>query len=664
MTGCQPGTIAVHDADPDNWYAESDNQMCAAMKVFKFADRMFTNTARVHYKQARDGTRHYQRFSRLQENFSNNNKRRHLKAQLMERMESLGHSIKATKRCLADVQTEKAAKVDALQLCSWRLEQRNQRPPREQVHDGLEIALESEHDALMAVHDRLRSSEEQCVKALLKLDETLEGLATDPLLTKKKPAEQALTPKNGSKPETPTMLSQGENVGKQLLSFMNEERLTLKAIWQVMDDNGNGRTTIDEFTDGIRMLGTFVDEYNPERSSEACDALFNAIDEDMTGSLSWKELNQFFDDLLDKLRKTHPVGQALLAYLQEREWPLRQLWTYIDDGIDGRVELDEFLRGMDNAGFLSTEPNRDKAGCIQFFHAIDQDRTGVMSWHEFQSFFAELIKMTEEANKGRDFVRELAKKLAVANTMEREAKWMREESQDAIRTSSIDGGFSQRRIQAELRKKIQSTSGLKRRLEFLVSEAESRIRVHTWRATWRDHAEVVQVTKKERSGKKYFTDRPDKIAAAKELANVKDLEPLEVLEEALDALKADLIDKSAALAIDERCKYAQVVDGQVEVIVNGPPRDLRSPKNGHMGLALPAPNPARPAHSGGRAKSSPASARDNLGAYRSGKSAGQFKGGGGFGSSARADYSGSDCTPGPGLYTAEQSQAAWVTTRE
>lgn len=658
----KPGALAKcdDDRDPDKWYESSDTQMCAAMKVFKFADRMFTNTARTHYKQARDGTRHYQRFSMLQQNFEDGNRKKHLKAQLKERMESLGHSIRATKRCLADLQSEKAKQGDALDHCNWRLAQRNQRPPREQVGDGLEVALEQEQDALTHCQERLRNQGEECAKALDKLENYLESLTKDNKTIRKKPS-----PEDAEVAEDEEPFSMANPVGQELLTFMDENGTTLRALWQTMDDNGNGRVTMDEFTDGIKMLN-FVDEENDNRSTAACNSLFQAIDEDMTGSLSWKELQHFFDDLLDILRKTHPVGKALLDYLQEREWPLRQLWGFIDDGTDGRVDPDEFLRGMGNAGFLNKDlENHTPGGCIQFFHAIDQDRTGVISWHEFQSFFAELIKMVEEQNKGRDFLRQLARTLAQANAVERESKWMREESQDAIRSASIYGGMAYRRVQAEMKKKIQTTQGLKKRLEFLISEAESRIRLHRWRSTWKDHAEVVKVTEKKWAGKKYFTQHQDPIAAAEDLENQKDCEPLEVLDEAISALKADLADKSAALAIDERCKYSRIVDGKIMVDV--PPPQQRSPKNGHFGLALPAPNPARPVV---RAKSSTVSDRagskTSAGIYgtpgrQSTKQSARQSSKGSFGASVREDPSlqGTAGTPGPGLYTAEQSKPAW-----
>eukprot|EP00746_Dinoflagellata_sp_MGD_P166881 gnl/MRDRNA2_/MRDRNA2_97083_c0_seq1.p1 gnl/MRDRNA2_/MRDRNA2_97083_c0~~gnl/MRDRNA2_/MRDRNA2_97083_c0_seq1.p1 ORF type:complete len:731 (-),score=164.90 gnl/MRDRNA2_/MRDRNA2_97083_c0_seq1:77-2269(-) len=662
----KPGALALQDGgrDPDKWYEASDTQMCAAMKVFKFADRMFTNTARTHYKQARDGTRHYQRFSMLQQNFEDGNRKKHLKAQLKERLESLGHSIRATRRCLADLQSEKARQHDALEHCNWRLEQRNQRPPREQVQDGLEVALEQEQDALMHCQERLRHQGEECAKAKEKLEDLMESLTKDNKTIRKKPnPDEVEEPQEDAEP-----FSLANPVGQELLSFMDDNGFTLRQLWQTMDDNGNGRVTMDEFTDGIKMMN-FVDEESGNRSTAACNSLFQAIDEDMTGSLSWKELQHFFDDLLDILRKTHPVGKALLEYLQENEWPLRQLWQYIDDGTDGRVDPDEFIRGMDKAGFLNNDlENHTVGGCTQFFHAIDQDRTGVISWHEFQSFFAELIKMVEEQNKGRDFLRELARTLAIANAVERESKWMREESQDAIRSASIYGGMARRRVQAEMKKKIQTTQGLKKRLEFLISEAESRIRLHRWRSTWKDHAEVVKVAEKKWAGKKYFTDREDPIGAAEDLENQKDCEPLEVLDEAIQALKADLADKSAALALDERCKYSRVVDGNI--IVELPPTQPRSPKTGHFGLALPAPNPARPVV---RARSSPVSdtgSKSAAGIYgasgrQSSKNSARQSKGSGFGASVREDPSlqgtnNTAGTPGPGLYSPEQSKPTWA----
>merc|ERR1719414_2625558 len=69
--------------------------------------------------------------------------------------ESLVASIQHTKHSYDSLEAAHKAKDPQIQLCMWRLEQRERRPLREQVRDQTEIALESEKELLCETQRRL-----------------------------------------------------------------------------------------------------------------------------------------------------------------------------------------------------------------------------------------------------------------------------------------------------------------------------------------------------------------------------------------------------------------------------------------------------------------------------------------------------------------------------
>jgi chromosome segregation ATPase len=80
---------------------------------------------------------------------------------LQNRAASVEQSIGNTKISLAKLEEAFHAKDAPLQLCTWRMEQREKRPLREQVRDPVEAALEEEKHALV---DSQRKLAEACRK--------------------------------------------------------------------------------------------------------------------------------------------------------------------------------------------------------------------------------------------------------------------------------------------------------------------------------------------------------------------------------------------------------------------------------------------------------------------------------------------------------------------
>eukprot|EP00913_Durusdinium_trenchii_P004409 g4088.t1 len=108
---------------------------------------------------------------------------------LQHRAQSLENSIQHTKQTLGKLEEALEAKdrwTDAksmgdapLILCSWRMEQRERRPLREQVRDHVEVSLETEKAALLDSQRRLQDVIQKTKQTVQALENKLEEVRQD-----------------------------------------------------------------------------------------------------------------------------------------------------------------------------------------------------------------------------------------------------------------------------------------------------------------------------------------------------------------------------------------------------------------------------------------------------------------------------------------------------
>eukprot|EP00746_Dinoflagellata_sp_MGD_P005331 gnl/MRDRNA2_/MRDRNA2_110332_c0_seq1.p1 gnl/MRDRNA2_/MRDRNA2_110332_c0~~gnl/MRDRNA2_/MRDRNA2_110332_c0_seq1.p1 ORF type:complete len:473 (+),score=105.41 gnl/MRDRNA2_/MRDRNA2_110332_c0_seq1:124-1542(+) len=162
---------------PAHWNAATGGNLSSAQRAHKMADEQFQMSQMSHFATRCDNIKNYQ-------NVHNNFQRKvhatkQLKDLLQERIKSVTGSINLTKSSLAMLQNKSQAKIAPLQLCTWRQEQRSQRPQREMIRDPVEIALEEEKDVLIDSQNSLNKSAEKTQAMIKLLKSWLEELEFD-----------------------------------------------------------------------------------------------------------------------------------------------------------------------------------------------------------------------------------------------------------------------------------------------------------------------------------------------------------------------------------------------------------------------------------------------------------------------------------------------------
>jgi Ca2+-binding EF-hand superfamily protein len=464
------------------------------------------------------------------------------------------------------------------------LEERRKRPVREQQKDSLDQALEAEKQGLAKAQKQLDEQIMLVRQNAEGLEQEIEELYETGFVSKKPGVFLPDVPEaHGTEDEE----EPGHEVGKELLYYLDERHTTLRKFFQTIDD-GNGRIEKHEWMDGLRLI-KFSNENMALRRAKDCAELFGAVDEDHTGSISWKELEGYFDELLKVVRSKHPVGKELVAFLKEEGLSLRKLWQQIDDGSDGKLSIDEFLIGMRSLGFMNeSHTARNTATCKEFFLATDTDRSGIISWHEFQGVLNELQNGARQGKLQR-LNKVATKKLHRLKDLERNAVTLRDKAHDLIRTSNHEGSLSLRLVTTEMHKSIEELGNQLRKLKFLKSQTEARVRHHNMALTWKDHADVHDDEVVRKNGREY-AESPELIEAAEELDKVPVEEmgkdhTLSVLEGVLAKIKMDLKDKMETLQLNQNCQSARIAGDQ---LTSKPPTRIVPGDLSHGSLASTA----------------------------------------------------------------------------
>jgi len=175
--GSMAGNAKMSLRTPNDWHQHSNMNMTFAANSQLQAHQQMDSSRRAHQDCFSANLNTYSDLHHTLENKVQDSNR--LVDKLQSRSTSVQNSISNTMHSLAQVEAAHQAKEAPLNTCSWRIDQRERRPLREQVRDPPEIALEQERAALLEAQRKLADAAKRTRNMIARLQDTLQDLNSD-----------------------------------------------------------------------------------------------------------------------------------------------------------------------------------------------------------------------------------------------------------------------------------------------------------------------------------------------------------------------------------------------------------------------------------------------------------------------------------------------------
>lgn len=159
------------------WHQQAAYNVAQAQQSSKRASRQCDSSRRAHEDTVHDNLAMYNELHMSLEQKVRNSQR--IVDKLQKRAESVEASIQQTKLSHGQLEMALRAKDGPLQLCMWRMEQRERRPLRELVRDNVEVALEVEKSTLVDVQRKLLDAIKRTKAAIGVLEGKLDEVNQD-----------------------------------------------------------------------------------------------------------------------------------------------------------------------------------------------------------------------------------------------------------------------------------------------------------------------------------------------------------------------------------------------------------------------------------------------------------------------------------------------------
>jgi len=160
-----------------DWSNHAEYNMANASMSQKRASRQNETSRAVHNDTVHDNLGMYTDVHQTMEHKVKTTYK--LREKLQLRAAALEKAIAHTRGSLVELDMAHRAKDGPLQLCKWRMEQREKRPLREQVRDSVEVSLEAENATLIEAQRKLQEAIAKTNKLIAMLEDKLAELRYD-----------------------------------------------------------------------------------------------------------------------------------------------------------------------------------------------------------------------------------------------------------------------------------------------------------------------------------------------------------------------------------------------------------------------------------------------------------------------------------------------------
>lgn len=178
-----------------------------------------------------------------------------------------------------------------------------------------------------------------------------------------------------------------------IFAVATQKGLSIKAIFEELDGDGNGQLEVDELLSGLKKIGTFGDI-----SKDDAEAVVAKFDKDGDKKISIDEFVTYFTERVKRAATQRRLRQAekktevmifrdVMQAAKAKGATAALLFAHMDKDKGGSISLSEFsgvLSGL--AGFKELEAKKRDKVISEVFSTIDIDGSGDITLQEFEKF--------------------------------------------------------------------------------------------------------------------------------------------------------------------------------------------------------------------------------------------------------------------------------------
>ena len=181
-----------------------------------------------------------------------------------------------------------------------------------------------------------------------------------------------------------------DNLSADQLNVLHEHKDKFLDIFQLLDTDGSGTISEEEFVSGIAMLNNQMPGESLKIENPA--ELYRTFDNDGNGEIDIQEFCQALQDSATLKNVTASLDSKQVESLQQNNEMLLLAFKYLDTDHRGAIDRDEFKRGID---LLNKRlPERSKLGDpMELFDLLDEDGNGEIGrcWRRHRKMFVVLF---------------------------------------------------------------------------------------------------------------------------------------------------------------------------------------------------------------------------------------------------------------------------------